>query len=73
MRCRVCGGLLEPRVTDVPFKIGDSTIVILKGLPVLQCLQCNDTELDQATMVRVEQMLARVDVSSELEVVRFVA
>ena len=42
MRCRVCGGLLEPRVTDLPFKIGDSSIVILKALPVLQCRQCGE-------------------------------
>jgi YgiT-type zinc finger domain-containing protein len=42
MRCRVCGGLLERRVTDLPFKIGDSSIVILKALPVLQCRQCGE-------------------------------
>jgi len=57
MRCRVCGGLLQPRVTDLPFKIGDSSIVILKALPVLQCRQCAETELEHSTMVRVEQLL----------------
>jgi len=71
MRCRVCGGLLEKRVTDLPFKIGDSSIVILKALPVLQCRQCGEVELDQATMVRVEEVLTGVDCSSELEVIRF--
>ena len=73
MRCRVCAGLLERRVTDLPFKIGDSSIVILKALPVLQCRQCGETELEHATMVRVEQVLAGVDSSSELEVIRFAA
>jgi YgiT-type zinc finger domain-containing protein len=73
MRCRVCGALLERRVTDLPFKIGDSSIVILKALPVLQCRQCGETELEHATMVRVEQVLAGVDSSSELEVIRFAA
>jgi len=73
MRCRVCGGLLEKRVTDLPFKIGDSSIVILKALPVLQCRQCGEVELEQATMVRVEELLAGVDRSSELEVIRFAA
>lgn len=73
MRCRVCGGGLEPRVTDLPFKIGDSSIVILKALPVLQCRQCGDTELEQRTMLRVDQLLARVDESAELEVIRFAA
>jgi YgiT-type zinc finger domain-containing protein len=73
MKCRVCGGPLEQRVTDLPFKIGDSSIVILKALPVLQCRQCGETELEHATMVRVEQVLAGVDASSELEVIRFAA
>ena len=73
MRCRVCGGLLERRVTDLPFKIGDSSIVILKELPVLQCRQCGETELEHATMLRVDEVLAGVDASSELEVIRFAA
>lgn len=71
MRCRVCGGLLQPRVTDLPFKIGDFSIVILKSLPVLQCGQCGDTELEQTTMSRVDQLLAGVDSSAELEVIRY--
>ncbi len=73
MRCRVCGGLLEPRVTDLPFKIGDSSIVIFKSLPVLQCDQCGDTELEETTMSRVDQLLASVDRSAELEVIRYAA
>ncbi len=73
MRCRVCGGLLEARVTDLPFKIGDSTIVILKALPVLQCRQCGDTELEQGTMSRVDLLLGAVDKSAELEVIRYAA
>ncbi len=38
MRGRVCGGQLESRITDLPFKVGDSSIVILRSLPVLQRL-----------------------------------
>ena len=73
MRRRVCGGLLESRVTDLPFKIRDSSIVILRALPVLQCRQCGDTELEQATMSRVDQLLATVGGSAELEVIRYAA
>jgi YgiT-type zinc finger domain-containing protein len=73
MRCRICGGLLEARVTDLPFKLGHSSIVILRALPVLQCRQCGDTELEQATMLRVDQLLAGVDGSAELEVIRYAA
>jgi hypothetical protein len=35
MRCTVCGGELRTATTDLPFKVGETAIVILKGLPVL--------------------------------------
>jgi YgiT-type zinc finger domain-containing protein len=73
MRCRICGGQLKSRITDLPFKIGDFSIVILRSLPVLQCGQCGETELEQATMSRVDQLLAAVDASAELEVIRYAA
>ncbi|MFL6202270.1 MAG: YgiT-type zinc finger protein, partial [Thermoanaerobaculia bacterium] len=37
MRCHVCGSELVSMVTDLPFKLNETTIVILKNLPVLQC------------------------------------
>ena len=73
MKCRVCGGSLEARVTDLPFKIGDASIVILKGLPVLQCRQCRDIELESAVMLKVEQLIGRLDSAAELEVIRYAA
>jgi len=45
----------------------------LATLPVLQCRQCGETELEQATMSPVDQLLAAVDVSAELEVIRYAA
>jgi YgiT-type zinc finger domain-containing protein len=60
-------------VTDLPFKITDSAIVIFKSLPVLQCRQCGEAELEQATMSRVDELLASVDGSAELEVIRYAA
>jgi len=73
MKCRVCGGLMEHQVSDLPFKIGDSSIVVVKALPVMQCRQCGEIEMEDETMRRVDQVLAKVDASSELEVVRFAA
>ena len=64
---------MESRITDLPFKIGDFSIVILRYLPVLQCRQCGETELEHATMSRVDQLLADVDASAELEVIRYAA
>ena len=37
MKCRVCGSTLESTITDLPFKVTERTIVILKSLPVAQC------------------------------------
>lgn len=73
MTCRACGGLSESRITDLPFKIADTTIVILKALPVFQCPQCGDTELAQDTMSRVDLLLNAVNKSAELEVIRYAA
>ncbi|MBM3797365.1 MAG: YgiT-type zinc finger protein [Acidobacteria bacterium] len=73
MKCRVCGGTMEPRVTDLPFKIAEQSIVIVKALPVLQCNQCGDTEMEDSVMAHVDELLARMDSSAELEAVRFAA
>jgi YgiT-type zinc finger domain-containing protein len=72
MTCQVCRGLHAERITDLPFKISDTTIVILRALPVLQCRQCGDTELEQSTMARVDELLSSVD-KAELEVIRYAA
>jgi YgiT-type zinc finger domain-containing protein len=40
MICTTCGGDMEDRVTDLPFKLGDRSIVIVKDVPVVQCPQC---------------------------------
>ena len=73
MRCRVCGGAMAERVTDLPFKVGATSIVIVRSLPVLQCGQCGETELQNAAMERVDRLLAAADRSAELEVVRYAA
>ena len=64
VRCRVCGGAMEQRMTDLPFKIGDTSIVIVRALPVLQCRQCGEAELENIAMARVDRLLAAVDRSA---------
>ncbi len=64
---------MKPRVTDLPFRVGEFSIVILKALPVLQCGQCADVELEHETMLRVDQLLSQADRSAELEVIRYAA
>ena len=73
MRCHVCGAMLHPLVTDLPFKVGENTLVILKDLPVLQCENCREYLIEDAIMERVDAMLAQVGEAAELEVLRFAA
>jgi YgiT-type zinc finger domain-containing protein len=73
VKCRICGGAMEERVTDLPFKIGDTSIVIVRSLPVLQCRQCGEAELENVAMSQVDRLFAAVDRSAELEVVRYAA
>ena len=73
MKCRVCAGNLRPIRTDLPFKVSERTIVIIKDLPVFQCDRCSEYSMDDPTFARVEQMLLRTDKSVELEIVPFAA
>jgi YgiT-type zinc finger domain-containing protein len=63
----------QPATTDLPFKIAEHTIVILKGIPVFQCQRCAEYSLDDATFARAGQLLSRVEAGTELEIIAFAA
>jgi len=73
MKCRVCGSKQQPATTDLPFKTGDHSIVILKSLPVFQCDRCSEFSMDDPTFQRVEKILAGVRSGIELEIIPFAA
>jgi YgiT-type zinc finger domain-containing protein len=73
MNCHVCGAKLRNVVTDLPFKTSERSIVILKGLPVLQCENCREFLIEDPVMERVESALAKADADVELEIVRYAA
>ncbi|PYM12046.1 MAG: YgiT-type zinc finger domain-containing protein [Candidatus Rokuibacteriota bacterium] len=73
MRCEVCGAELVAVETDLPFKIREPGIVILKGVPVLQCPRCPQYLLEDHVLARVDTILRSVDVVIELEVIRYAA
>ena len=73
MRGTMCGAELRTATTDLPFKVGDTAIVILKSLPVLQCVKCPEYLIEDAVLQRVDQILARVDGGTELEIIRYAA
>jgi YgiT-type zinc finger domain-containing protein len=73
MRCEVCGAELVAMKTDLPFKVRETGIVILKSLPVLQCGRCPQYLIEDAVLAHVDQILRRVDGGAELEIIRYAA
>lgn len=73
MKCRVCGGTLRATTTDLPFKVSQRTIVILKSLPVVQCDSCGEYLIADDVFARVEDLLSKANSAAELEVIQFAA
>lgn len=73
MKCLVCGSRLELTTTDLPFKVTERTIVILKQLPVAQCRRCSEYSIEDSVFARVEDLLSGADTSAELEIIPFAA
>jgi YgiT-type zinc finger domain-containing protein len=65
--------MLRATTTDLPFKVSERTIVILKNLPVAQCERCTEYLIADNIFRRVEELLSRVDRSAELEIIPFAA
>ena len=58
VKCTICGARMSPITTDLPFKLSEERIVILKQLPVLQCGACREYLIEDAVMARIDAMLA---------------
>jgi YgiT-type zinc finger domain-containing protein len=73
MKCTRCGAPMEARRTDLPFKLGDTMIVVIRAVPVLECGNCTEYLIGDAEMQRIEELLERRATAAELEVVHFAA
>lgn len=73
MTCHVCGANMQTIQTNLPFKVSQETIVIVKDLPVLQCEGCFEYLLEDSVMEQVDDILERIDRTAELEVLRYAA
>ena len=71
--CSACGAQMRLTTSDLPFKMTEQRIVILKGLPVLQCENCAEYLIEEAVLGRVDEILASMDGAAELEVIRYAA
>jgi YgiT-type zinc finger domain-containing protein len=59
--------------TDLPFKVNDTTIIIIKDLPVIQCDGCSEYLLDDIVLKRVDAIIKHSDTETELKVIRYAA
>jgi len=73
MRCYNCGNMLENIFSDMPFKVSNESVVIIKRLPVLQCPNCEEYLIEDPVMQKVEEKLSKVSVTAELEILKYVA
>ena len=73
MKCHRCGAEMKYVTTDLPFKVRENSIVIIKDLPVWQCSNCSEYLLDDGVMAKVDILLGRVDASAEVEILSFAA
>ena len=73
MKCHICGGEFKAAVTELPFKLSENSIVIVKNLPVWQCRNCREYIIEDKVMKRLDQILKKAGKMTELEVVRFAA
>jgi len=73
MKCTVCGAEMQPTKNDLPFKTTDRTIVILRGLPVLQCGNCPHYLIEDAVLARLDRILATSNGPAELQIIAYAA
>ncbi|MBU1366903.1 MAG: YgiT-type zinc finger protein [Candidatus Omnitrophota bacterium] len=71
MNCHSCGKKLEKVITDLPFKVRQDSIIILKKLPILQCENCNGYLIEDKIMGKVDCILSNVDRTAELEILSY--
>jgi YgiT-type zinc finger domain-containing protein len=65
MKCRRWGAEVEHINADLPFKVRENSIVIIRDLPVWQCGNCSEYLLEDSVMAKVDGLLGRVDASAE--------
>jgi YgiT-type zinc finger domain-containing protein len=73
VKCTLCGAELQAARTDLPFKVRETGIVILKDLPVFQCTRCPEHLIEDDVLARVDEILARLGHHVELEIIRYAA
>ena len=67
------GNACNPAISDLPFCLGRTSIVVIKKLPVLECTNCTEFSIEDPVMEKVEHLLEQTDGAAELEVMAYAA
>lgn len=73
VKCHLCGSRMESLRTDMPFKLENQRIIVVKGIPVEQCSSCGEYIIHDPIMERLDALFASMDEAAELEIRRFAA
>lgn len=73
MKCHNCCGEFESVTTDLPFKTGAHSIIIINDLPVMQCGNCSEFIIEDLVMGKVDRIISMTEKNVEVEVLRYAA
>lgn len=73
MNCHVCGGQMESAISDIPFRLSRTAIVVIKRAPALECVNCGELSIEDPVMERIDGLLERTGDDAELAVVPYTA
>lgn len=73
MKCHICGGHMKSVETDLPFKLDEHQILVVKDLPVEQCCSCGEFLISDKVMLSLDDLINAMDKNSELEIKRYAA
>lgn len=73
MKCHTCGHAMKKKLTDLPFKISDHKIFVVKDLPVHLCESCGEVYIEHRVMKKLDGIFNKTNDYTELEVIKYAA
>ena len=73
MKCHVCGNSVTRVVSDLPFRVNRSVMIILRDLPLMECSECGAYAFEEKVMERVHEIVERLQAPSHLEAILYAA
>jgi len=71
MKCHVCGNSVTRVVSDLPFRVNRSVMIILRDLPLMECSECGAYALEAMVMERVHEIVEKLRSPSHLDAVLY--